>query len=246
MSTLLAAVPRLAVHALLAFTFGLPIGAAAERIKGSGVPVTETRAVAGFHRIALGVGADVELRQGSSEGLTIAGDDNIVPRVETVVDNGTLRIRWKERNTQASYQRLHLVIDVRDLDELTQGGSGRVHAERLRSPSFKATLGGSGTVVIDALETKTAGLTLAGSGEATLAGRADRLDATLAGSGELAAGKLATRNANVVLQGSGHAVVRASDQLDVTIAGSGEVVYLGAPAVRKTVLGSGTVTAGKE
>lgn len=246
MSTLLTAAPRLAVHAVLAFAFAVPIGAAAERIQGSGVAISETRAVTGFHRIALGIGADVELRQGTREGLTIAGDDNIVPRVETVVDDGTLRIRWKDRNTQASYRQLRLVIDVRELDELTQGGSGRVHAERLRAPSFKATLGGSGHVVIDALEARTAALTLAGSGEATLAGRADTLDATLAGSGELAAGKLATRDARVVLQGSGHAVVRASDRLDVTIAGSGDVVYLGKPAVSKTVLGSGTVTAGKE
>lgn len=246
MSTLFAALPRLGAYALLAFVFGMPIGAAAERVKGSGVVRTETRTVSGYHRLALGIAADVELRQGMAEGLTIEGDDNILPRVETVVDDGTLRIRWKDRNTQASYGTLRLVVSVRDLDEVTIGGAGSVHAARLAATAFKATLGGSGNVSLDAVEAKSIGLTLAGSGEATLAGRTETLDATLAGSGELRAGKLAARSARVTLQGSGRATVRASDKLDVTIAGSGDVVYFGKPTVSRTVLGSGTVTAGGE
>lgn len=243
MPTLLAAIPRLAVHALLAFVLGLPVGAAAERIKGSGVTKTETRQVSGFHRITLGVTADVEVRQGASEGLTITGDDNVVARVETVVDDGTLRIRWKDRNTEASYERLRVTIDARDVDDLTIGGAGSIHAARLDAPAFKATLGGSGRVTVDDLRAKSVGVTLAGSGEAKLAGRAESLDATLAGSGQLAAARLDTRRARLTLQGSGRAEVRASDNLDVTIAGSGEVVYHGKPAVRQSVLGQGRITA---
>lgn len=246
MPTLFACLPRFAAMAALALVAGLPAGAAALRIQGSGVSHTETRAVAGFQRIALGVMADVELRQGATEGLTITGDDNIVARVETVVDNGTLRIRWKDRDTQASYTQLRLAISARTVDELTIGGAGRVHAERLQAPAFKATLGGSGEVAIDALEAKTVALTLAGSGRVKVAGHADTLDATLAGGGEVAAAKLAARSARLALQGSGRAVVRASDQLDVTLAGSGDVVYFGNPTVRSTIMGSGTVTAGKE
>ena len=241
-----ARLPRLAAAAVLAVATVVPIAAAAERIQGSGVARTETRAVAGFHRIALGVAADVELRQEAAEALTITGDDNVVANVETVVEDGTLRIRWKHRDTQATYKQLHVIVAARAVDEITIGGAGRVHAGRLQAPAFKATLGGSGKIAIDALDAKTVGLTLAGTGESRLAGRTDALDATLAGSGELAAGKLAARTARLTLQGSGRAVVRAAEKLDVTMAGSGDVVYFGNPAVRSTIMGSGTVTAGKE
>lgn len=246
MSTLLAVASRAFPNVLLAFVLAWPIGAAAERLQGSGVARTETRTVSGFHRIALGINADVELRQGASEGVVITGDDNVVPRIETRVESGTLHIRWNDRNLQPSYERLRLVVSVRELDELTIGGAGSVHAERLQATALKATLGGSGRVAIDQLDARAAGVTLAGSGVATIAGRVDTFDATLAGSGELNAGKLAARSGRVTLQGSGRAVVRASDRLDVTIAGSGDVVYYGKPAVSKTVLGSGRVSAAGE
>lgn len=221
----------------------LPATAVAERIQGSGVTKTETRAASGFRKIALGVGADLELRQGTGEGVTLIGDDNVLPLVETVVEGGTLKIRWASSRSEASFRSLRVIVDARDIDEITAGGSGNVHAERLKSANLKVTMGGSGRLAIDALEATTVALTMAGSGEAKLAGRADALDATLAGSGDLAAQKLAARVARVTLQGSGRAAVWASERLDATVAGSGEVVYQGKPVVNRTVLGSGSIRA---
>ncbi len=86
------ALPAFAAGALVvAATLALAAGPAdAARITGSGVARTETRNVGDYHAIGLGVHANVEIRQGGSEGVTITGDDNIIGRVETVVDRGTL------------------------------------------------------------------------------------------------------------------------------------------------------------
>ena len=40
----------------------------------------------------------VELRIGNSEGITIETDDNLLPLIETVIENGTLKIRPVKRN----------------------------------------------------------------------------------------------------------------------------------------------------
>ena len=219
----------------------LPIGAGAATVVGSGVRKAETRAVGGFHAIALGVDASVDVRQGTSEGLSITGDDNVLPLVETGVESGTLKIRWKNERDNVRPRSLAIVVDVKSLDSITVGGAGTVHAAKLSAGSFNARIGGSGDIVLDAIEAGSVHTTIGGSGRMTVAGRADDLETTIAGSGKLAAGKLAARRVKATLSGSGTATVWAGDTLQVTIAGSGEVAYYGKPKVSQTIMGSGTV-----
>jgi len=216
--------------------------ALAATIVGSGASRTETRAVAGFHAIALGVDAHLEIRQGSTESLAITGDDNIVPLVETVVEAGVLKIRWADRGSASTrYRDLAIVVDAKTLDAIALGSSGRIHAPKLTAAAFSAKVGGSGDIAIDALEADSVAATLGGSGRIVLAGRADSLEATLSGSGNLAAGKLAARDVRATLEGSGHATVWAKDALRATIAGSGEIAYYGRPRVTQTIAGSGAI-----
>jgi len=221
----------------------LPAGntSAANKVTGSGSSKTETRAATGFHAIALGVDARLEIRQGSVEGLTITGDDNILPLVETVVDGGVLKIRWARGDFSTTYKTLSIAVDAKTLDAITLGGSGSVHADKLAAPSLAAKLGGSGDMVIDRLDAKSATIAIAGSGQVTVAGRADTLDLTLAGSGDLTASKLEALRVQATVQGSARATVWAKDTLQATIAGSGEVAYYGSPQIRQTIAGSGSI-----
>jgi hypothetical protein len=229
-----------ALAALLLTLLALPAQAA--MTVGSGVSKTEARAVAGFHAIALGVDARLEIRQGATESLAITGDDNIVPLVETVVEGGVLKIRWPEHgNVSTRYRDLAIVVDAKTLDAIALGGSGRIHAPQLAATTFSAKVGGSGDIVIDALEADSVAATLGGSGRIVLAGRADSLEATLSGSGSLAAGKLATRDVRTSLQGSAQATVWAKDALRATISGSGDIAYYGRPKVTQTIAGSGAI-----
>ncbi len=234
----------LALAALLA----LPHGQAhawswsGETITGSGVAKTETRDVSGFHNVSLDVDAKVELQQGAAEGVTITGDDNIVALVETVVENGSLKIRWGgDRNYSTRYKRLAIVVRLKNIDGIRLGGSGYIHAERLKTGTLKAAVAGSGDIVLDALEADSLQGSIAGSGTLKAAGRADALEFTLAGSGDLVAPKLETRRVSISVQGSADAVVWATETLSVTVAGSGDVTYYGKPQVTKTVAGSGSV-----
>jgi hypothetical protein len=227
-----------AVAATLAFAAG-PADAA--RITGSGVARTETRNVGDYHAIGLDVHANVEIRQGSSEGVTITGDDNIVARVETVVDRGTLKIRWVDERDSFNYQRLDIVVNVKGLDAVALSGSGKIHADRLQSGKLRAAISGSGAIAIEALDADTFDARINGSGTVSAAGRADALDVSVAGSGDVALSRLKSRDAKIVMSGSGDAIVWASDVLNVRIAGSGDVRYFGKPKVNRTVAGSGRI-----
>lgn len=210
---------------------------------GSGVVKTETRNVSEFHRIALGVPATVELHQGGPDGVSITGEDNVVPLVETVVDNGTLKIRWSGRRDYSidTTRDITIVVNARTIDGLAIAGAGRIHAVRLKTNAFHASLAGSGGVSIDSLDADSASTSIDGSGELKAAGRADVLEASIAGSGSLSAAKLKTNRARITLAGSGDASVWATETLAARIAGSGEVKYYGTPQVSSTVAGSGAV-----
>ena len=214
------------------------------KITGSGVTMTETRPASGVRSVSLGVHARVELRQDGAEGLTITGDDNIVPLIETVVDNGALKIRWAGKGSySASYQKLEIVVTAKSIDGLTVGGSGKIHAAQLAAGDLRATIAGSGGINIDQLDAKTLRVNIAGSGDLAAAGRVDQLDVTVAGSGDLKAPKLESRTAKVSIMGSGDATVWATETLNATVAGSGDVKYFGKPHVSRTVAGSGSVVA---
>ena len=124
-----------------------------KKVTGSGVSKTETRQVSGFSGLSLGVSAKVEIRQGNNEGVTITGDDNIVPLVETVVEDGKLKVRWNERNLNTSYKELKLTVDAKTMESVSVAGSGDVVAETLNAKKFSASVAGSaafvGVFVID-------------------------------------------------------------------------------------------------
>jgi Putative auto-transporter adhesin, head GIN domain len=217
------------------------------KITGYGVSKTETRIVSGFHDVVLGVHAKLRLRQGDSEGLSITGDDNIVPLVETVVEDGTLKIRWINKRSQSiNYKDLEVVVNARNIDGLTIAGSGRILAEKLKAATLRAEIDGSGAISFDALDADSVIATIRGNGHLSAAGRADALEITVAGSGQISAAKLETRRTKIAVMGSGQAAVWAKEELNATIAGSGEINYRGKPHLSQTVAGSGSIRQASE
>ncbi len=66
-------------------------------VKGSGIVKNESRNIAGFSSISISIPARLTIVQGETEGVVLEGDDNILPLIETVVDDRQLQIRFKEK-----------------------------------------------------------------------------------------------------------------------------------------------------
>ena len=210
-------------------------------VKGSGVMKTEARNVSGFTSISMSIPGNVEVIQGSTEGVSIEGDDNIVPLVETVVEHGGLKIRFTEKNLSISAKTLRLVVNVKTVDGLSVAGSGDMHAAKLQSATLKASIAGSGDVSIASLDTDTLTVSIAGSGNFVAGGKAKSVETRIAGSGDLKIGKLEGNSVKVSIAGSGDATVWAKESLTISVAGSGDVRYYGDAKVSQSVAGSGSV-----
>lgn len=209
--------------------------------QGSGTFKTETRALGHFTGVSMSLPGSVELRIGATEGLTIETDDNLMPLIETVVENGVLKIRTTKRNTGIETRRLKIVVQAKSIDRLALGGSGSIESDALRGAKVMIDLGGSGSIGVKAVDSDALTVVLGGSGELKVGGGTTRkLSLSIAGSGDVDLGKLQSADASVNIAGSGDATISVRDNLNVTIAGSGNVNYYGDPRVSKTSLGSGS------
>ncbi len=236
---------RLAGLCCLAVLSGLWTGSAGAwdwgGVKGSGNVVKVSRAVSGFNAVSLDLPAKVELVQGDGEGVVIETDDNIAPLIETVVERGQLKLRFKERNTSVQVRTMNITVNLRNLEELAIGGSGDMRAASLRTPKLRCAIAGSGNMQLQALDTESLALSIAGSGDFSAGGRARSMQAKVAGSGNVRTEKLAADQVKLSIAGSGDARVWARETLGVSVAGSGDVAYYGDAVVSKSVAGSGSV-----
>jgi hypothetical protein len=82
------------VLALPFITGGSP--ARADTVVGNGKAASEAHATGEINAIALQGGLTLEMRHGSPALVVGHGDSNLLPLLESVVDNGqTLQLRWK-------------------------------------------------------------------------------------------------------------------------------------------------------
>jgi hypothetical protein len=209
-------------------------------VSGTGVIKTETRNVSGFTSVSLSLPAKVTLIQGTTEGLRIETDDNLLPLVETVVEGGKLRIRSADK-TNLKTKTLNITVNLINLNGVSIAGSGEIIADRIKTEKFSSSISGSGDVKIAMLEATTVKASIAGSGDFTAAGKVGELDVSVAGSGDVRAGKLEAGKVRVSIAGSGDVSVWARDELKTSIAGSGDIRYYGQPTVKSSKAGSGSV-----
>lgn len=232
---------RLIILWLATAAIALPAAAWAwgETVKGNGVIQQENRAPGSFKGIALGIPAQVEVRMGNVEDVSIETDANILPLVETTVEKGTLRIRPARRNLTLQPRTLKVVVQARQLAHLAIGGGGSIRAAALKSPQLELDIGGAGMIDLAGLESDSIATTVGGSGDVKLAGTARKLTVSIGGSGDVKAGQLKADDVSVNIGGSGDVTVWAARTIDAAIAGSGDIRYYGDPTVRATVVGSG-------
>jgi hypothetical protein len=223
----------------------LPAIAASREVRGSGRLTSERRSVADFDRLWVEGDFEIELRQGSVEGVELTGDDDLLPLVETVVEardgSRALKISPRRGTDLRPSQPIRIRIDLIRLSGIGLAGSSRVTASGLRSARLSLSLGGSGDIALAALEAERLAVSIGGSGRVAVDGHSPEAAITIGGSGRAQLADLAADDVSVTIGGSGAADVRAERRLKVMIAGSGRVRYSGAAVPAISIVGSGDV-----
>jgi Putative auto-transporter adhesin, head GIN domain len=209
--------------------------------RGSGDVITETRQVSNFNRIELSGVGEVVITQDGSESLSIETDSNIMKYIEAVVEDGTLKLGFKDRVNFISPTRLVFYVSVDDLTGVVVSGSGDIESDLLKTDKFDVVVSGSGDVQVADITTGEVNTNISGSGEVYLSGDATTQDLTISGSGKYLSGDMCSESVSVNISGSGAATVCATETLVSDISGSGSVNYYGHPSINSSGSGSGTL-----
>jgi hypothetical protein len=214
---------------------------AANPVQGSGNIKRQVRDVGQFSGVAMSLAGKVDVRRGDREGVTVEADDNLLPLIETVVEDGTLHIRNK-RGSNINTRNLKVTVQARELDRLALGGMGSIDADRVNGARVQFDIGGSGSISVGKIEGERIVANIGGRGDLKANEGATRtVSISIGGMGTVDLGRVQTNSANVTVAGSGNATLWVRDSLSLTIAGSGDINYYGDPKVSKSVLGSGNV-----
>lgn len=200
---------------------GFFISCKKEKVSGGGPIITETRNVENFYNVSVSGSTNVFITYGAAFEVKVKAFENIIPMLETNVQNGTLLIGLK---TNVSNDNSEVYITMPSLLSVTTNGSGNIDTKGnfLGMDYFSATTSGSGIITIEK-------------------GSAKNYKVSIVGSGDVKSFGLITDQATVSISSSGNAELSVAQKLKATLSGSGNVYYNGSPVVEATTTGSGKV-----
>ncbi len=181
---------------------------------------TEERAVPAYSGIQVDAPANVTFSPAPAPHVTVTAPADILPLVETDVQEGTLVIALKGSVVLSSP--ILVAASGPSLAAIDLAGSGSVKAAGLSGPDLRISLSGSGTVAAN--------------------GTVGRVGIHLSGSGDVDVAAIPAANVSGVITGSGTIRAFARESLEAELTGSGEFIVFGNPQQRTTnVTGSGEI-----
>ena len=189
-------------------------------LQGSGNSKSETRAASAFDSIRVNGMADVEASISDQTEVIVTADDNILPLIETSVNNGTLLISEKQNISPKT--RIKVTVKTPSLKHVAVSGAGDIDVKGLKENSFTVNVSGAGDV--------------------SATGEVDSLAVQLSGAGDVKLADLAAKDATVTVSGAGDAKINSTDTLNVCVSGVGSVTYKGSPKLTERVSGVGSIT----
>lgn len=203
----------------------------------------DIRSVSGFRALSNSGSIHVEVSFGDQESVRLAGDEKAIREIETVVENGTLNIRYKKGawTKDRNWGSVKAYVTARQLNALSQSGSGTITVSgTLSGKELNASLSGSGRITF-ASGADVCNVAISGSGRVVAKGSASESNVSISGSGQFDGGDLKSRSASAKISGSGNITIHAEQTLDAAISGSGNVNYSGNAETRVQTSGSGRV-----
>jgi hypothetical protein len=213
-----------------------------KKIKGNGNVITVNRMTSDYDGVNISGSFNVILVKGKEGKITIEGEENIIPYIETEVSRNTLQIKYQKNINIRTTKRLTVKVTYKDIDKVTLGGSGNITNKGIiKSRELTVALGGSGniTLTIDADEVYSK---IGGSGNIKLSGSSNELNCAIAGSGSIKAYDLSTNTLHASIAGSGSIRTTVKTKIKAKVVGSGSIYYKGKPKyIDSKSVGSGDV-----
>jgi hypothetical protein len=216
-----------------------------QTIKGNGEIKKETRQVGDYSSLSSRGSMNVEIAYGNSNSIVVEADENLLPYIETTVENGKLIIQSKKKVNLKSTSKMVVHVSMTKINSLQLSGSGNINGDGAFSNSGKTdiSISGSGNIKLNFNSFSDLDLSVSGSGNMDLKGAGtNNIAAAISGSGNIECSDISSNDVDAKISGSGNIKVYANKSIDAKISGSGNVYYKGtASNISSKTAGSGKV-----
>ncbi len=213
-----------------------------KKIKGNGKVITVKRTTSDYDGITVGGSFDVILIKGKEGKISIEGEENIIPFIETEISGNKLKIQFKKNTNIRTTKRLTVTVTFSDIESVALGGSGNISSDDLiKSSDLNVSIGGSGNITLK-VNSDSLRASIGGSGNINLVGISNELNCSIAGSGSIKAYELKTDEVSANIAGSGSVKTTVKTKIKAKLVGSGSIYYKGNPKyIDSKSVGSGSV-----
>lgn len=224
---------------LTAFTLDIQ----AQRVKGNGKIIEKTRQLGNFESLGVSGSFDVYLVKGQEGRIVLSVEENLEPYLETEVDGGNLKVRWKKGTNVRTTKSTKVTVYFEEINGVALSGSGDIISrDPLAADQMRIAVAGSGDIRLQ-LKVGSASAAVSGSGDIELSGVSAEFEAAVAGSGDIEAYELQSEMADLKISGSGTIHANVEKELVARVSGSGNIRYKGSPRIEDIkVSGSGNVS----
>lgn len=174
---------------------------------GSGNVVTENRDLSGFNGVEVGGVFKVEIVAGKEYSVEVEADDNLVPLINTEVEDGVLKIGTEKSISKKSALKIRISApNIETLD--TSGVSG---------------------ITLSGVKNSALSIQSSGASKINVEGATGNLTIDVSGASVVDAVGLQATNAKVRASGASKITVNASNEIDADLSGASKVRYAGDP-----------------
>ena len=207
----------------------------------------QTRTVPTFHAINVGTGIELTLTAGHSQRVEVsASTDEYRDRIQTTVEDGVLKLRYKNlesmlRNDRTN-KRLRVAVTADELTALTAGSGSTVRTSGdFDAAEFQLDVS-SGATVKAGLDTRTLIVRQSSGSSADLSGRATTLNVQSSSGASFDASDLQTDRCNAEASSGSSIEVAVKDDLVAQASSGGSISYKGSPQLTKHTSSGGSVS----
>lgn len=207
----------------------------------NGKIITQEIEIDNFTGITIDTKANVILRKGDVQKVTISISENILKDINIKIVNNRWLIDFSDGDNIATINNHEFTVTIESSNinyiEMESSGSFTCE-EKITAPVLEVKQMSSGKTNIWC-DTEVLKTTLDGSGELILSGYTNNHTLIHDASGSLKAFDLESNICNIIHEGSGEAKLAISSKFSGSMDGSGNVYYKGNPQVLVSVSGSG-------
>src|SRR5438309_2891521 len=206
-------------------------------VSASVLAASQDRDVPAFDSIHVASGIRASVSVGPRKPLQVEADEDVLPLVETHVENGTLHIGFKPHTRLRGTGEVIVTAQTPELHAVATSGGAIVRASLTKADESALTADGGGEIRARGVDARTLVAKASGGSVLQVAGRAENVELNLSGGSHFDGPQLEARDVEVHGSGGAVAELRASGNVRGGLSGGSEMHLRG--GARASVATSG-------